>query len=139
MKTTPLHETHRAAGAKLVDFSGWSMPLHYGSELEEHHAVRLDAGMFDTSHMLAVDIDGNDARSFLRYALSNNVDRLVGRGKALYSCLLAENGGVLDDLIVYSLAEDCFRVVVNAGRADADYAWLEGLRARTAMRATLRS
>src|SRR5262245_56699148 len=139
MKTTPLHELHRAAGARLVDFAGWSMPLHYGSQLEEHYAVRRDAGMFDTSHMLAIDVEGNDARGFLRYALANNVDRLVVRGKAQYACLLAENGGVLDDLIVYFLGEDRFRVVVNAGRADADFAWLEDLRSRTVAASRLRS
>ncbi len=86
MKTTPLYETHRAAGAKLVDFAGWDMPLNYGSQLEEHHAVRRDAGMFDTSHMLAVDVEGNGARAFLRYAFANNVERLTVPGKA--QCLL---------------------------------------------------
>jgi aminomethyltransferase len=138
MKTTPLHETHRAAGAKLVDFAGWDMPLHYGSQLEEHHAVRRDAGMFDTSHMLAIDVEGNGARAFLRYAFANNVERLTVPGKAQYSCLLAENGGVLDDLIVYFLAEDFFRVIVNAGTADADVAWLGNLRSRMAPALTLR-
>ena len=132
MKKTPLHETHRAAGAKLVDFTGWDMPLHYGSQLEEHHAVRRDAGMFDTSHMLAIDVEGAGARAFLRYALANNVDRLIVPGKAQYSCLLAENGGVLDDLIVYFLAEAFFRVIVNADTADADVAWLGKLRSRIA-------
>ena len=132
MNTTPLHETHRAAGAKLVDFAGWDMPLHYGSQLEEHHAVRRDAGMFDTSHMLAIDVQGTGARAFLRYALANNVERLTAPGKAQYSCLLAEDGGVLDDLIVYFITEDFFRVIVNAGTADADVAWLGGLRSRIA-------
>jgi aminomethyltransferase len=126
---TPLHSAHRAAGAKLVDFAGWEMPLHYGSQIEEHHAVRRDAGMFDTSHMLAIDVEGPGGRDFLRYALANDVARLQQPGKALYSCLLNEAGGVLDDLIVYFLREDLYRVIVNAGTAEKDMHWLESLRA----------
>ena len=129
MHQTPLHPAHRAAGAKLVDFAGWEMPLHYGSQLEEHHAVRRDAGMFDTSHMLAIDIEGAGARDFLRGALANDVARLRQPGKALYSCLLNASGGVLDDLIVYFLREDLFRLIVNAGTAEKDRRWLESLRA----------
>ncbi len=139
MKTTPLHETHRTAGAKLVDFAGWDMPLHYGSQIEEHHAVRRDAGMFDTSHMLAIDVEGTGARAFLRYSLANNVDRLIVPGKAQYACLLAEDGGVLDDLIVYFFEEDFFRVIVNAGTADADLAWMGNLRSRIAPALNLRA
>ena len=127
LKQTPLNTVHRAAGAKMVDFGGWDMPVNYGSQIEEHHAVRRDAGMFDVSHMLAVDLRGPGARDFLRYALANNVDKLKLRGKALYSCLLQPDGGVLDDLIVYFLAEDWFRLVVNAGTADKDVAWLTSL------------
>ena len=127
LKQTPLYAIHRAAGAKMVDFGGWDMPVSYGSQIEEHHAVRRDAGMFDVSHMLAVDLRGPGARDFLRYALANNVDKLTVRGKALYSCLLNPDGGVLDDLIVYFLAEDSFRIVVNAGTADKDVAWLRAL------------
>ena len=127
LKQTPLNTAHRAAGAKMVDFGGWDMPVTYGSQIEEHHAVRRDAGMFDVSHMLAVDLRGSGARDFLRYALANNVDKLKVRGKALYSCLLQPDGGVLDDLIVYFLAEDWFRLVVNAGTADKDLAWLRAL------------
>jgi aminomethyltransferase len=130
---------HRAAGARLVDFAGWDMPLHYGSQLEEHHAVRRDAGMFDTSHMLAIDVEGTGARAFLRFALANNVDRLRDAGKAQYTCLLAADGGVLDDLIVYFLAEDAFRVIVNAGTAEADAAWLGEIRSRIAPALNLRS
>ena len=129
MHQTPLHPAHRAAGAKLVDFAGWEMPLHYGSQLEEHHAVRRDAGMFDTSHMLAIDVEGAGAREFLRRALANDVARLTAPGKALYSCLLDEAGGVLDDLIAYFLRDDLFRVIVNAGTAGKDLRWLESLRA----------
>ena len=132
LKQTPLNTVHRAAGAKMVDFGGWDMPVSYGSQIEEHHAVRRDAGMFDVSHMLAVDLRGSDARDFLRYALANNVDKLKARGKALYSCLLQADGNVLDDLIVYFLAEDWFRLVVNAATADKDVAWLQTLLAERA-------
>jgi len=126
---TPLIGVHRRAGAKLVDFAGWELPLHYGSQIDEHHAVRRAAGMFDTSHMLAIDVQGRGARAFLIEALANNVERLGKPGKALYSCLLREDGGILDDLIVYFLREDLFRVVVNAATADKDLAWLEALAA----------
>jgi len=135
---TPLHPAHREAGARLVDFAGWQMPLHYGSQLEEHHAVRRDAGMFDTSHMLPIDVEGAGAREFLRGALANDVARLKTPGKALYSCLLREDGGVLDDLIVTFLREDLFRVIVNAGTALKDLGWLEGLRAKRAPALKLR-
>ena len=128
LKTTPLNAIHRAAGARMVDFGGWEMPVHYGSQIEEHHAVRRDAGLFDVSHMVAVDVEGAGARDFLRHALANNVDKLRASGKALYSCMLREDGGVLDDLIVYFFRDDFFRLVVNAGTADKDIAWLEGLR-----------
>jgi aminomethyltransferase len=126
--TTPLNAIHRAAGARMVDFGGWDMPLHYGSQLDEHHAVRRDAGMFDVSHMRVVDVHGADARPFLRGAFANNVDKLTVPGKALYTCMLADDGGVRDDLIVYFLREDFFRLIVNAATADADVAWLEQLR-----------
>ncbi|HEY8245354.1 MAG: glycine cleavage system aminomethyltransferase GcvT [Vicinamibacteria bacterium] len=131
MKTTPLNATHREAGARMVDFGGWDMPLHYGSQLDEHHAVRRDAGIFDVSHMRVVDLTGPDTRAFLRYALANNVDKLAIPGKALYTCMLAEDGGVRDDLIVYFLNDYHFRLVVNAATADTDVAWLEALRDRT--------
>jgi aminomethyltransferase len=127
LKQTPLNATHRAAGARMVDFGGWDMPVNYGSQIEEHHTVRRDAGMFDVSHMRAVDLAGAGARDFLRLALANNVDKLKDPGKALYSCLLAPDGGVLDDLIVYFLREDYFRIVVNAGTADKDIAWFRRL------------
>ena len=130
LKQTPLNAVHRAAGAKMVDFGGWDMPVAYGSQIEEHHAVRRDAGMFDVSHMLPVDLAGPDARAFLRYALANNVDKLAQKGKALYSCLLRPEGGVLDDLIVYFMREDWFRLVVNAATADKDVAWLRALLAK---------
>jgi aminomethyltransferase len=130
LQRTPLNAVHRKAGARLVDFAGWEMPLHYGSQIEEHHAVRRAAGMFDTSHMLAIDLTGAEAGALLRYALANNVDKLREPGRALYSCLLRADGGILDDLIVYLLDADRYRVVVNAATADKDRAWLDGLRAR---------
>jgi len=129
LRETPLHAVHLAAGAKMVDFGGWGMPVSYGSQIEEHHAVRRDAGMFDVSHMLPVDLRGSDVRAFLRNALANNVDKLIVPGKALYSCLLRRDGGVLDDLIVYFLSEDWFRLVVNAATAEKDVAWLTALAA----------
>ncbi len=132
LKTTPLNAAHRALGARMVDFGGWDMPVNYGSQIEEHHAVRRDAGMFDTSHMLTVDIAGAGARDFLRLALANNVDKLKVPGRALYSCMLNQAGGVIDDLIAYFFAEDRFRLVVNAGRAEVDLAWLTALRQRHA-------
>ncbi len=135
MKRTPLFEIHRAMGARLVDFGGWEMPLHYGSQLEEHHLVRRDAGMFDVSHMLVLDIEGDQAKPLLLALLANNVERLKEPGKALYSCMLNEDGGVIDDLIVYFLGEARYRMVVNAGTADKDLAWLEAQRAQIAPRA----
>ena len=127
---TVLSATHRAAGAKLVDFAGWEMPLDYGSQIEEHHAVRRGAGMFDVSHMRAVEILGAGARDFLRHALANDVARLDAPGRALYSCMLNERGGVVDDLIAYFVADDAYRLVVNAGTADKDIAWLGELARR---------
>jgi len=135
LKITPLNALHRASGARMVDFGGWDMPVNYGSQIDEHHAVRRDAGMFDVSHMRVVDVHGDASaspRAFLRYALANNVDKLTIPGKALYSCLLRDDGGVLDDLIVYFLREDFFRLVVNAATADKDIAWITGLAAKRA-------
>jgi aminomethyltransferase len=132
LKTTPLNAIHRAAGARMVDFGGFDMPVHYGSQIDEHHAVRSGAGMFDVSHMRVVDLHGAgnaSPRAFLRYALANDVAKLKTPGKALYSCLLREDGGVLDDLIAYFLREDFFRLVVNAGTAEKDIAWLTALAA----------
>jgi aminomethyltransferase len=116
---------HRALGAKLVDFGGWEMPLHYGSQIEEHHRVRRDASMCDVSHMLVVDVEGESARMFLRRLLANDVDRLRAPGKALYACMLRQDGGVLDDLIVYLRSEGRYRLVVNAGTADKDLEWMD--------------
>jgi aminomethyltransferase len=114
----------------MVDFGGWDMPVNYGSQIEEHHAVRREAGMFDVSHMLVLDLHAAGARDFLRRILANNVSKLQAAGRALYSCMLNDEGGVIDDLIVYFLADDFFRLVLNAGRADADLAWIESQRRR---------
>lgn len=120
---TPLYNEHLAAGAKIVDFAGWDMPIHYGSQLEEHHQVRRDAGMFDVSHMTIVDLLGADTRAFLQHLIANNVDKLKPR-QALYTCMLNEQGGVIDDLIVYFMREDWFRIVVNAATREKDLAWI---------------
>ncbi len=125
MKQTVLFETHKAMGGKMVPFGGWEMPLHYGSQLDEHHQVRRDAGMFDVSHMTVVDLKGGDVKAYLRRLLANDVEKLKTSGKALYSCMLNEQGGVVDDLIVYFLNDNWFRMVVNAGTTDKDLAWLE--------------
>lgn len=103
---TPLYEQHTLCGARMVDFHGWMMPLHYGSQIDEHHAVRTDAGMFDVSHMTIVDLRGSRTREFLRYLLANDVAKLTKSGKALYSGMLNASGGVIDDLIVYYFTED---------------------------------
>jgi aminomethyltransferase len=121
---TPLYDTHVRAGAKIVDFGGWDMPLHYGSQIEEHHAVRRASGMFDVSHMGIVDLAGPRVRELLRRLLANDVARLTAPGKALYSCMLDPTGGIIDDLIVYFLSDTLFRLVVNAGTRDKDLAWI---------------
>ena len=124
-RRTPLYDRHVALGARLVDFGGWDMPLHYGSQLEEHHAVRRAAGVFDVSHMAAVDLRGAQARQCLQRLLANDVARLKETGRALYSCMLNEQGGVIDDLIAYYLEPTLYRLIVNAGTAGSDYAWIE--------------
>jgi aminomethyltransferase len=121
---TILNDAHRALGAKMVDFGGWDMPISYGSQIDEHHQVRRDAGMFDVSHMTVVDLRGANTRAFLRRLVANSVDKLQKSGKALYTCMLDAQGGVIDDLIVYFLAEDFFRLVVNAATRDKDLAWI---------------
>ena len=120
---TPLYEQHLAAGAKIVDFGGWDMPLNYGSQLEEHQQVRRDVGMFDVSHMTVVDVTGTEAQNYLQFLLANDVARLKYSGKALYSGMLNEQGGVIDDLIVY-LTVNGYRVVVNAATRDKDLEWM---------------
>lgn len=123
LKTTPLIKQHQLANAKLVDFSGWQMPLHYGSQVQEHHQVRQDAGMFDVSHMAVVEVKGKEADQFLRYLFANDVAKLSD-GKALYTCMLNHEGGILDDLIVYKITANDYRLVLNAGTRDKDWDWL---------------
>jgi aminomethyltransferase len=124
-KRTPLYDTHLASGARLVDFGGWDMPVNYGSQIEEHQAVRHDAGMFDVSHMTVVDLEGSKTREFLRTLLANDINKLREPGKALYSCMLNSQAGIIDDLIVYYLRDDWFRMVVNAATHDKDLTWIE--------------
>ncbi len=121
---TCLHAKHLEAGAKMVDFHGWEMPINYGSQIEEHHAVRQDAGMFDVSHMTIVDVKGSQAKEYLRYLLANDVAKLQDKGKALYSGMLNETGGVVDDLIVYFFDETDYRLVVNSATREKDMSWL---------------
>jgi len=121
---TPLFEQHQACGARMVDFHGWMMPLHYGSQMDEHHAVRTEAGMFDVSHMTIVDLHGARVREFLRYLLANDVAKLTQPGKALYTAMLNASAGVIDDLIVYFMTEDFFRLVVNSATREKDLAWI---------------
>ena len=126
-RRTPLYDLHVQQGARMVDFGGWDMPVNYGSQIEEHHAVRRDAGIFDVSHMCVIDARGARVREFFSKLLANDVAKLTQPGKALYSCMLNEAGGVIDDLIVYFLTEAWFRVVVNAGTRDKDLAWMRGI------------
>ncbi|WP_174875282.1 glycine cleavage system aminomethyltransferase GcvT [Vogesella oryzae] len=123
-KRTPLFDAHIAASAKMVDFAGWEMPIHYGSQLKEHEIVRSDAGMFDVSHMTVVDITGSDAKGWLQKLIANDVSKLGFEGKALYSGMLNEQGGVVDDLIVYLTATG-YRMVINAGTTEKDLAWMD--------------
>ena len=121
---TVLYDKHVEYGGKMVDFAGWQMPVNYGSQMDEHHQVRQDAGMFDVSHMTIVDLKGERVTDFLRYLLANDVAKLKEEGKALYSCMLKEDGGVIDDLIVYYMNDSWYRMVVNAGTHDKDMAWI---------------
>lgn len=124
-KKTPLYEAHLRAGAKIVDFAGWDMPLHYGSQINEHHYVRKDAGMFDVSHMTVIDVYGPAAHDFLLNLLPNNVDKLQAVGMALYTCMLNEDAGIIDDLIVYRFTDDSYRLVVNCATRQKDLSWLQ--------------
>jgi len=121
---TPLYDKHVEAGARIVDFGGWDMPLHYGSQKEEHHAVRQNAGVFDVSHMTIVDLTGERTQSFLQYLVANDVAKLEDPGKALYTCMLNDDGGVIDDLIIYFFDTTRYRLVVNAATREKDLAWI---------------
>ena len=118
LKTTVLHAEHQRAGAKLVPFHGWDMPLHYGSQLEEHHQVRRGCGIFDVSHMQAVDITGEGAAAFLSRMLTNDIERLTQPGQAQYTLMLNDEGGILDDLIVYRRGADAFLIICNASNRE---------------------
>lgn len=126
-RRTPLFTLHRQLGARIVDFGGWDLPIQFTSQLSEHHAVRRSAGVFDVSHMCVIDLQGARVRAFLQLLLANDVGKLTLPGKALYSCMLNESGGVLDDLIVYFLTDASFRVVVNAATRDKDLAWIRSM------------
>lgn len=135
-KKTPFHPAHLRLHARMIDFHGWEMPLHYGSQVEEHHAVRRDCGMFDISHMCALDAIGPDAKPFMQHLLANDVEKLRA-GKALYSCMLNETGGVIDDLIVYYLGGGRYRIVVNAATAEKDIHWMRACIESWGMQLTL--
>jgi aminomethyltransferase len=137
LKKTVLNDAHRALNARMVDFGGWDMPVNYGSQIEEHHAVRNDCGMFDVSHMCPVDLTGTDCRPFLSRLVANDVAKLTVSGKALYSAMLNDAGGVIDDLIIYFLTDTRFRIVVNAGTAEKDLAWMQAKAAEWKMAVTI--
>lgn len=124
LQRTPFFQAHLDAGGKMVDFSGWELPIHYGSQIDEHEAVRTDAGMFDVSHMVITDVVGKDCKVWLQRLLANDVAKLKTVGKALYSAMLNEAGGVIDDLIVYRMNEEetAYRIVSNAATRDKDLA-----------------
>lgn len=124
LKKTALYAEHLKQGGLMVDFAGWAMPLHYGSQIEEHHFVRNESGMFDVSHMGIIEIQGPDSLPFLRYVLANNIDKLKSPGRAFYTCMLNEKGGIIDDLIVYYFSPDHCRLVVNAATTEKDLSWL---------------
>lgn len=124
MKETPLHDLHVSLNARMVDFGGWDMPINYGSQIDEHHIIRQDAGMFDVSHMTIVDFKGEQVKAFLQKLFANDVARLKDEGKALYSCMLNEDGGVIDDLITYYINDTFYRTVVNASTREKDLAWI---------------
>ncbi len=124
MKHTPLYQAHIESQGKMVDFGGWEMPLNYGSQIQEHHQVRTNCGMFDVSHMSVVDFKGVQAKKFLQMLIANDVDKLKTEGKALYSCMLNELGGVVDDLIVYYQDDENYRMVINAGTTQKDIDWI---------------
>jgi len=128
-KRTCLYDAHVGMKARMVEFAGWSMPIAYGSQIDEHHCVRRHAGMFDVSHMTIVDVKGREAAGFLSHVLANDVAKLATLGTsdrfgALYSCMLHADGGIIDDLIVYRCSQRDFRLVLNAATRDKDLAWL---------------
>ena len=133
MQHTPLYQAHVDLGARMVDFGGWSMPISYGSQISEHHTVRRGAGVFDVSHMTILDFKGTEVGSFLRRVLANDVSKLQSEGQALYSCMLREDGGILDDLIVYWFGRERFRIISNAATCTKDLAWFREVASGTAV------
>ncbi len=129
LKKTCLHQAHVDAGGRMVDFGGWEMPLHYGSQLDEHHIVRREAGMFDVSHMTVVDIagDAGQPKAYLKYLLANDIERAALPGQAVYSCMLNHDAGIIDDLIAYWVDGDNYRLVVNAATRDKDLQWMHSV------------
>lgn len=123
--STPLYNSHADAGAKFVDFFGWNMPIHYGSQVQEHRAVRNQCGIFDVSHMTIVDLKGKQVTSFLRYLLANDVAKLKHSGRALYTCMLNFEGGIIDDLLIYKLEDEFYRLVVNCVTREKDLNWIK--------------
>ena len=124
LRRTPLHDRHVALGARMVPFAGWEMPVQYAGVIPEHRAVRTDAGVFDVSHMGELEVEGPAARDLLQAALSNDVDRLAP-GQAQYSLITNEQGGIVDDVIVYRLEDVRYLIVVNASNREADFRWLK--------------
>jgi aminomethyltransferase len=124
LRRTPLHDRHVALGARMVPFAGWDMPVQYEGVIQEHRAVREDAGAFDVSHMGEIEVEGPQARSLLQSLLSNDIGRLEP-GLAQYTLLTNKQGGIVDDLIVYELELFRYLLIVNASNRDADYAWLK--------------
>src|SRR5207237_9894481 len=124
VQRTPLHDRHVALGARMVPFAGWEMPVQYEGVIQEHRAVRADAGVFDVSHMGEIEVEGPRALELLQGLLSNDLDRLEP-GQAQYTLLTNERGGVVDDLIAYRLEPFRYMLVVNASNKDADFRWLK--------------
>src|SRR2546421_9477708 len=124
LQRTPLHDRHVAAGARMVPFAGWEMPVQYDGVIPEHRAVRGDAGVFDVSHMGELEVEGPRAHEFLQSVLSNDLDR-IDVGEAQYTLLTNERGGIVDDLIVYKLERFRYLLIVNASNREADFRWLK--------------
>ncbi|HTW73910.1 MAG TPA: glycine cleavage system aminomethyltransferase GcvT [Steroidobacteraceae bacterium] len=129
-----MYSLHVALGARMVDFGGWDMPVAYGSQIEEHQAVRRSAGVFDVSHMCILDLSGGRTRELLAQLLANDIGRLSTPGAALYSCMLNDRGGIIDDLVGYFFDEEHYRLVVNAATRDKDIAWIGVLAERLQVR-----
>lgn len=125
LKKTPLYDSHKELSAKMVPFAGWEMPLQYNSIIDEHKAVREDVGVFDVSHMRAIDIQGDQVQTYLQYLLANDISKLKADGQALYGCMLNEQGGVMDDLITYRLSDNHYRLIVNAATTEKDHDWIQ--------------